>query len=141
MKQEVIQQPIRTTTNSFSILNANIPPVLILHNLVSGTSSTNVKVVCASIGRVSQCKTLVQRDGIVTAEVLFQEAELAVQACEKFDGANADGHIIDAEIRRISIAPPLQSVTGTINNYISQSTKLVSSEMIVVRQGRPIIRQ
>lgn len=64
---------------------------------------------CSNVGRVRHCQTRVEANESVTAEIMFEDVELAQVAAEQFDGANADGHILDAETCRVSTIPALSN--------------------------------
>lgn len=66
------------------------------------------------MGVVETCRSQVQRDRTVTAEVVFLNHSVAPIAVKQFDGAHADGQVIRAYITKTQSIPD-------INTHISHS--------------------
>lgn len=75
-----------------------------------------------SIGAVQRCRTQVQRNGTVTAEVVFLDRNVAEIAARQFDGAQADGQTISAQVTKIQSIPDTEVYVG-----MSQSTPSVNT--------------
>lgn len=86
-----------------SIRGSSGPTWIVVSNLVAGTSNEDVRLTFSAFGRVEEVK---QRPApsanhpTVAFEVAFERREDAQEAVEKFNGALADGRILQVSIKK-----------------------------------------
>lgn len=117
-----------------SIRGSSGPTWIIVSNLVVGTSNEDVRLTFSSFGRVDEVK---QRPApspnhpTVSFEVAFDRREDAEMAVQKFNGALADGRILQVSIKKPDVPRDAQSQFNRATaQAVSQRPKESSKNMI-----------